>query len=631
MVGQRVIFDQMPAEHTPHLPPGLEASFDVVRLLGTGGMGAVWLVRDRFLDRLVALKVLLPELANDERRARFLREARTSARLEHPHIIDVYRADETSGVVWFTMRFIDGESLGARIRDRGPIPVSEGLKILREVSWGLAYAHARGVVHRDIKPDNILIDRDSGRAVVTDFGIARDDVQGASGLTLDGHVLGSVHFMSPEQASDEPLDGRSDVYALGCVAYLMFSGSVPFDGSAASVLVSHVTRTPPLLKSAAPTLPASVCTVIDRCLRKDPAERYATADVLATALDAALRDAELAERAVADAAPGGVLSEADALAIWQRAAQLQAQAAHRLERTADLSTSVATAGSSPVTGSYRIRDVESAAVEAGISRQYVALALAERQAQGARAPGLVVSDRLDQQFTALLGTSDRAISVSRVIDASPKATLSAIGAVFTSEPYRLAFKETLNGHPLDGGILHFTAPRLSTQMRGNPLAMMDKQRQLLYRLEQIELFDLHVTLQARGSGERPQCEVVITGDLRQGLRRNLYADWAMIGGGTLLAGAGTGAIAAAMGAAALAALPGVMGGMATAASVMVWYRWLFRRALAHAIEELTALLTAIDRYFARQQVFEFDPLPPGDRPAGGARDGAGALPASVPR
>jgi len=597
----------MPDKPMPPLPSGLEDSFEAVRLLGTGGMGAVWLVRDRFLDRLVALKVLLPELANAERRERFLREARTSARLEHPHIIDVYRADETEGVVWFTMRFVDGESLGDRIRDRGPLPVPEALRILREVSWGLAYAHARGVIHRDIKPDNILLDRDSGRAVVTDFGIARDDHQGASDLTLDGHVLGSVHFMSPEQAADEALDGRSDVYALGCVAFLMFSGQVPFDGSVQSVLVSHVTRQASALQSVAPDLPAGVCAVVDRCLRKDRSQRFASADALATALDAALREAQSQERAAADAAPGGVLSEADALAIWQRAAQLQAEAAHRLERTANLKGAVATDQAAPDTGAYRVRDVEAAAIEAGISRQYVALALAERQAQGTRAQALVVSDRLDRQFTALLGTPDRAISVSRVIDASPKETLSAIGTVFTGEPYRLAFKDTLNGHPLDGGILHFTAPRLSTQVRGSPMAMMDRQKRLLYRLEQIELFDLHVTLHARGGGQRPQCEVVITGDLRQGLRRNLYADWAMIGGGTLIAGAGTGAIAAAMGAAALAALPGVVGGMATAAGVMVWYRWLFRQALRHAIEELTNLLVAVDRHFAQQHLFAFSP------------------------
>lgn len=596
----------MPDSASLALPAGLETHFDMVRLLGKGGMGTVWLVRDRFLDRLVALKVLLEEHGDEpDRRARFLREARTSARLEHPHIIDVYRADETNGVVWFTMRFIDGESLGDRIRDRGPVPVAEGVRLLREVAWGLAYAHARGVVHRDIKPDNILLDRDSGRAVVTDFGIARDAVQGASNLTLDGHVLGSVHFMSPEQASDGALDGRSDLYALGCVAYLMFTGTVPFDGTPQSILVAHVTRPAPSMRSAAPHIPESVCAVIDRCLAKDPAQRFATADLLAAALDTALRDAESAERAAADAAPGGVLSESDALAIWQRAAQLQAEAAHRLERTAKLQTAPISDGATVDSGSYRVRDIEAAAVEAGISRQYVALALAERQAQPSSARPLIVSDRTDRQFTTMLGTSDRAISVSRVINASPKDTLAAIGVVFPGEPYKLEFKEALNGHPLDGGVLHFVAKRLSTGVRGNPLAMMDKQNKLLYRLEQIELFDLHVTLHARGSGSTPQCEVVITGDLRPGLRRNLIADWSMIGGGAAISGIFTGSVAAGMGAAALSLLPGVIAGMGAAAGVMVWYRWLFRGALDNAKSELGDLLGAVDRYFTKQALFNF--------------------------
>lgn len=590
----------MPDPAIPPLPSALDEDFEVVRVLGTGGMGAVWLVRDRFLDRLVALKVLLQAQASPDRRERFLREARTSARLEHPHIIDVYRADESNGVVWFTMRFIDGESLGARIRDRGPIPLHEGLRILREVAWGLAYAHARGVIHRDIKPDNILLDRDSGRAVVTDFGISRDAVQGDSHLTLDGHVLGSVHFMSPEQASDEPLDGRSDIYALGCVAYLMFSGVVPFDGSAQSVLIAHVTREAPSLRTVAPQLPTAVCTLIERCLRKDPAQRFATADALATALDVVLREAEAAERAAADAAPGGVLSEADALAIWQRAAQLQAEAAHRLERTTSLQAPGVTDASSPDSGSYRVRDVEMAAVEAGISKQYVALALAEQQARGANAGVVVIGDRMDRQFTTLLGTSERAISVSRLIPASPKETLAAIGVIFTGDLYRLRVNDTVNGHPLDGGILRFTVPRLTE------VSATRRSSKLTLRLEQLEVFSLNVTLQARGTPQQPACEVVVSGDLREGMRRNLRADFAMTTGGGVLAGVGTGAVAVAMGAATLAALPGVVGGVVAAGSVMAWYRWLYRSALRHATTELSELLAALDGHFRQQQVFGFD-------------------------
>ncbi len=582
------------------LPPGLADSFDVVRLLGVGGMGAVWLVRDRFLDRLVALKVLLEEHASPENRERFLREARTSARLEHPHIIDVYRADETHGVVWFTMRFIDGDSLGARIRDRGPVPVGEAVRILREVAWGLAYAHARGVVHRDIKPDNILLDRDSGRAVVTDFGIARDDKQAVSALTMDGHVLGSVHFMSPEQASDEALDGRSDIYALGCVAYLMLTGVVPFDGTAQAILVAHVTRTAPPLRSIAKDLPQSLCAVIEQCLHKDRHQRFPTADALATALEVALRDVEAQERAAADAAPGAVISESEAVAIWQRAAQLQAEAAHRMERAPALQRAD-TQGTSLVDDSgFRLRDVEAAAVEAGISKQYVALALAERKVQGGAVAPVVIGDRMERQFSALLGTTDRAISVSRVIPASAKSTLAAIGAVFTTDPYRLQLQDTVNGHPLDGGILRFVAPRLTS------MSQMTRQKKLIYRLEQIELFDLNVTLQSRGTTQQPACEVIITGDLRKGLRRNLYADWGFIGTGGAVAGVGGAmALSATMGSLALAALPATGLAAIAAGGTMVWYRWLFRQALQHAKAELVTLLADVERHLTTKSVFSF--------------------------
>jgi hypothetical protein len=608
------------------LPPGLAASFETIRLLGTGGMGAVWLVRDRFLDRLVALKVLLADQATADERERFLREARTSARLEHPHIIDVYRADETDGVVWFTMRYVDGESLGDRLRDRGALPVSDVVRVLREVAWGLAYAHARGVVHRDIKPDNILLDRDTGRAVVTDFGIARDAGQ-ADGLTVGGNVLGSVQYMSPEQASGEALDGRSDLYALGCVGYHALCGRPPFEGPAQSVLVAHVTRPAPALGAVAGHVPASVVAVIDRCLAKEPSQRFATADAVAEALDAALRDAEVSERAAADAAPGGVLSEADALAVWQRAAQLQAEAAHRMERSAALRPATASASPArqsaqtvPDTGQFRVRDVESAAVEAGISRQYVALALAEIQARAAR--GEVVpatSERDDRNFTLFLGTPDRALSVSRVIPGTPKAVLAALGQVFTQHASRMELVDTVNGHPLDGGILRFRMPRY-TEAYVNPMAASTPGKALAYRLEQIELFDLNVTLHPRGTALAPACEVVVTGDLRSGLRRNLALDYAMMAGFALAGGAlgGVPTLAATGGGAVLlAGATAGVGALLGAAGGFVWYRWLFRRALAGAHAELGALLRSIEQHLTTQQLFSGEapsrlPSPPAD-------------------
>ncbi|MCC7002934.1 MAG: serine/threonine protein kinase [Gemmatimonadaceae bacterium] len=599
-----------PSTATP-LPAGLATSFETIRLLGAGGMGAVWLVRDRFLDRLVALKVLLADHADSEQRERFLREARTSARLEHPHIIDVYRADETDGVVWFTMRFIDGESLGDRLRERGALPASDVLRVLREVAWGLAYAHARGVVHRDIKPDNILLDRESGRAVLTDFGIARD--ASASALTQVGNVLGSVHYMSPEQASGEELDGRSDLYALGCVAYHALAGVPPFDGSAQSVLVAHVTKPLPPLAAAAPQLAASVVAVVERCLAKDPNERYASADELAHALDTVLREAELNERAEADAAPGGILSEADALAVWQRAAQLQAEAAHRMERSATL-TSAASRRSGPHAaveppvdpGMLRVRDVEAAAVEAGISRQYVALALAEVRTRGVdQAKQFAISEAEDRRFTLFMGTADRAMSVSRVIPGAPRAVLAALGQVFTSPPRGLELMDTVNGHPLDGGIMRFKMPRFA-EAYVNPFAAMSKDNALKYRLEQIELFELNVTLQPRGTAAAPACEVIITGDLRPGLRANLRLDRWLIALAGLTGGIGaTVATAGATGGAGLVAYAmGAVGACIATVSCFAWYRWLFREALAKATEQLGLMLQGVEQQLATQRLFQ---------------------------
>ena len=588
------------ADHSalPSLPSALADAFDVIRPLGAGGMGAVWLVRDRFLDRPVALKVLLEQMVSTEQRERFLLEARTSARLEHPHIIDVYRADETDGTVWFTMRYVDGESLGDRIRARGALPASEVARVLREVSWGLAYAHARGVVHRDIKPDNILLDRASGRAVVTDFGIARDLDAESRGLTIAGHVLGTVHYMSPEQASGDVVDARSDVYALGVVGYHALSGRLPFDGPAHSVLVAHVTRPAPSLREVAPDVLPAVAAVIDRCLQKEPANRYESADALATAFDEALQAALQAEREAADAAPGALLTESEAQAIWQRAAQLQAAAAQRLER------GVALQGETDrESGRYRVRDVEASAVEAGISRQYVALALAERNASTGAVPAVVISDALDKQFTTLMGTTERALSVSRIIPMAPQATLTALGAVFTSAPNNFAFEGTVNGHPLDGGVLRFKVPRMSKRLGW----MLTGDRRLLYRLEQVELFDLSVTLHARGTSERPATEVIITGDLREGLRRNLRTDWGFIAGAAMLAGWGTAAAERAAGwVLSTGSLPAisvlgaaVIAGLGTAG----WYRWLFRRALEGTKTELARLLGTVEQHLTQQALF----------------------------
>ena len=256
--------------------------------LGRGGMGIVYLARDVRLDRSVAIKLLPPNLAKqDKLRDRFLREARTAARLSHPNIVPIHAVDEARRFVFYVMSFIDGETLAQRVAGRGPLPPGEACRVLREVSSALAYAHAQGVVHRDVKPANILIERASGRAMVTDFGIAR--LSGATGDTATGELLGTPEYMSPEQASGNAVDARSDIYALGVVGFYLVSGTLPFSGSSVqSVLAKQITQPAPPVSSAAAALPRSMALAIDTCLLKNPEQRFQAADALADALAPAL-------------------------------------------------------------------------------------------------------------------------------------------------------------------------------------------------------------------------------------------------------------------------------------------------------------------------------------------------------
>src|SRR5687767_11079408 len=188
-------------------------------------MGIVYLARDRRLKRQVAVKLLPPELAfRSEIRTRFLREAETAAQLSHPNIVPIYSVDERDGLVYFVMSCIEGDNLAKVMHDRGRLPADFTRRIVREVADALAYAHARGVVHRDIKPDNILLDGDGGRALITDFGIARA-AEAATRLTATGMAIGTPAYMAPEQAAgDREVDGRTDLYSLGVVAYQMLAG-----------------------------------------------------------------------------------------------------------------------------------------------------------------------------------------------------------------------------------------------------------------------------------------------------------------------------------------------------------------------------------------------------------------------
>ena len=262
------------------LQQALIGTYSLERELGRGGMGIVFLARDVALDRPVAIKLLPPAMAAQPAlRERFLREARTAAKLSHPNIVPIHAVEETTGLVYFVMSYVEGESLGERLRTRGPLTPHEAARMLQEVAWALGYAHGRGVVHRDIKPDNLMLERGTGRAIVMDFGIA------AAGDADAGEVVGTAQYVSPEQANGEPVDGRSDIYSLGVVGFLALSGRLPFDApDVAGLLAMHITKTPPPLASVAASVPGRLARTMDRCLAKNPADRFPTGEALAEAI-----------------------------------------------------------------------------------------------------------------------------------------------------------------------------------------------------------------------------------------------------------------------------------------------------------------------------------------------------------
>ena len=261
--------------------------YSLERELGRGGMGVVYLAREVRLDRPVAIKLLPPSKASDPKlRERFLREARTAAKLSHPNVIPIHAVEEIGEFVFFAMAYIEGETLTERVRRRGPLAPSEASRVLRDVAWALAYAHQQGVIHRDVKPDNILLES-SGRVLVADFGIA--GVVAGAGALASGEVIGTPEFMSPEQALGEGVDARSDLYSLGVVGYFAFSGALPFEAEKATeVLAKQVTEPAPPLTSVAPLVPRRLAQAIDRCLAKEPGERPAGPAALAEQLSHAL-------------------------------------------------------------------------------------------------------------------------------------------------------------------------------------------------------------------------------------------------------------------------------------------------------------------------------------------------------
>ena len=263
----------------PQLAAELARQYDVLRLIGQGGMGTVWLARERSLDRLVAIKVLAAEsLQIGDLRERFRREARIAARLMHPNIVPLYAFGETPDALYLVMGYVEGESLAGRLEREGKLPRHATLRILAEIADALAFAHREGVVHRDVKPDNILIEAKSGRALLADFGIARLDGGGTS-VTQTGMAVGTPSFMSPEAAAGEVVDGRSDLYSLAVVGYRMLAGKLPFAGTSLQALMTqHAVAKPGDLALAVARPDRGVARVIMRGLEKDPAMRWARAD-----------------------------------------------------------------------------------------------------------------------------------------------------------------------------------------------------------------------------------------------------------------------------------------------------------------------------------------------------------------
>jgi len=292
------------ADLQDRLAAALSAHFRLERELGRGGMATVYLAHDLRHDRPVALKVLHPELAealSPERR--FLREIRTAARLEHPHILPVLDSGAAQGLLWYTMPYVEGQSLRTRLDCEGQLNVEEAVRLTREVADALAYAHAQGVVHRDIKPENILLS--GGHARVTDFGIAKAVEAAGETLTVSGVLVGTPAYMSPEQgAGEHELDGRSDIYSLGCVLYEMLAGEPLWSGpSPLAVVAQRITESSRPLGALREGVPAAVEQAVTQALARSPAHRFQTAGEFAQALAGAAAESTPALARQAPAVP----------------------------------------------------------------------------------------------------------------------------------------------------------------------------------------------------------------------------------------------------------------------------------------------------------------------------------------
>src|SRR5215216_3008326 len=287
--------------------PGSDvAGYRLEELLGRGGMGAVYRAEDLRLGRKVALKLLISDLAENERfRERFLRESKIAASLDHAHIVPIYAAGEADGQLFLAMRFVEGYDLRTLIAREAPLQPRRALRLLEQVADALDAAHERGLIHRDVKPANVLIAERSGRehCYLADFGLTKQTAS-ISGMTGTGELVGTVAYVSPEQIRGETIDGRADVYALGCMLYECLVGEAPFArDSDVATLWAHVNEPPPSVSASRPELGREIDAVVARALAKAPGDRYATCYDLVAAARAALRLSD-DDATVAPARPG---------------------------------------------------------------------------------------------------------------------------------------------------------------------------------------------------------------------------------------------------------------------------------------------------------------------------------------